>query len=107
MKNVGKIAKEKRVIIPSDMSEVSDRSKHDESEGETPSLADHSSNNTPEKGRKSKSKVTKRRHKRRKRGIFETSDEDGSDSVFPTRTPENVKALDDLLEEKMYLLLHL
>ena len=30
-----------------------------------------------------------------------SSDEDGSDSAFPARTPENVKALDDLLEEEV------
>ena len=30
---------------------------------------------------------------------FVISDEDGSDSAFPARTPEQVKSLDDLLEE--------
>ena len=101
LENVGSRPKEKRNRIPSDRSEVSVRSKHNESEGETPSLADHSSNNTPERGRKSKTKGMRRRDRRGRRGMPGTSDEDGSDSAFPARTPENVKALDDLLEEEV------
>jgi len=101
LETVGSRPKEKRNRIPSDRSEVSIRSKHNESEGETPSLADHSSNNTPERGRKSKTKGMRRRDRRGRRGMPGTSDEDGSDSAFPARTPENVKALDDLLEEEV------
>ena len=37
----------------------------------------------------------------KKHGFPGTSDEEGSDSAFPARTPEQVKALDDLLEEEV------
>merc|ERR1719219_3402791 len=87
-----------RARCPSDRSEVS---RDGESGGETPSMADHSSNNTPDRGRRSKTKVTRRRGGGRRRGqLLGTSDEEGSDSAFPARTPEQVKALDDLLEEE-------
>ena len=46
--------------------------------------------------------VTRRRGGGRRRGqLLGTSDEEGSDSAFPARTPEQVKALDDLLEEEV------
>ena len=48
--------------------------------------------------------VTRRRGGGRRRGqLLGTSDEEGSDSAFPARTPEQVKALDDLLEEEVQL----
>ena len=48
--------------------------------------------------------VTRRRGGGRRRGqLLGTSDEEGSDSAFPARTPEQVKALDDLLEEEVEL----
>ena len=73
-----------------------------ESGGETPSLADHSANNTPGEVRRAKVRGVKRRDRRTQRrqgGGLTTSDEDNSDTAFPARTPENIKALDDLLEE--------
>lgn len=46
--------------------------------------------------------MTRRRGGGRRRGqLLGTSDEEGSDSAFPARTPEQVKALDDLLEEEL------
>ena len=75
-----------------------------ESGGDTPSLADHSSNNTPAEARKSKLKGIKRRDRRAQRRAgngLTTSDESEPDSAFPARTPENIKALDDLLEEEV------
>ena len=46
--------------------------------------------------------VTRRRGGGRRRDqLLGTSDEEGSDSAFPARTPEQVKALDDLLEEEV------
>ena len=86
----------------SDRSELSDEKVG--SGGETPSLADHSGNNTPAGARKVKLKGLKRRDRRAQRrtaGGLTTSEEENSDSAFPARTPENIKALDDLLEEEV------
>ena len=86
----------------SSITDVSERK--DESGGETPSLADHSSNNTPSGARKAKLKGAKRRERRLQRRAgagLTTSDESEQDSAFPARTPENIKALDDLLEEEV------
>ena len=46
-------------------------------------------------------KRRERRAQRRPGGGLTTSEEDNSDSAFPARTPENIKALDDLLEEEV------
>ena len=42
----------------------------------------------------------RRAHRRSGNGLT-TSDESEPDSAFPARTPENIKALDDLLEEEV------
>ena len=42
-----------------------------------------------------------RRAQRRSGNGLTTSDESEPDSAFPARTPENIKALDDLLEEEV------
>ena len=42
----------------------------------------------------------RRAHRRSGTGLT-TSDESEPDSAFPARTPENIKALDDLLEEEV------
>ena len=42
-----------------------------------------------------------RRAQRRSGTGLTTSDESEPDSAFPARTPENIKALDDLLEEEV------
>ena len=46
-------------------------------------------------------KRRERRLQRRAGAGLTTSDESEQDSAFPARTPENIKALDDLLEEEV------
>lgn len=93
------------ISVAGDRSDLSDdKPGRGDSGGETPSLADHSGNNTPAGVRKTKVRGVKRRDRRTHRrsgGGLTTSDEDNSDSAFPARTPENIKALDDLLEEEV------
>ncbi|XP_023333902.1 uncharacterized protein LOC111705548 [Eurytemora carolleeae] len=66
-------------------------------------MADHSSNNTPDPGKRNKKGGKKREKRRRKGGGLSTSEEEYSDSAFPVKTPENLKVLDDLLEEDLPL----
>eukprot|EP00095_Tigriopus_kingsejongensis_P009409 maker-scaffold143_size313727-snap-gene-1.22 protein:Tk09409 transcript:maker-scaffold143_size313727-snap-gene-1.22-mRNA-1 annotation:"PREDICTED: uncharacterized protein LOC100142575" len=81
----------------------------DSKEGESPALADLSSNNTPEMPPKTKTRKTsrERKHSRSgKKGKSPHSPEGIDQSVFPVRTPDKegfLGPLTDLLEEEIML----